>query len=460
MSLKHVFTLFFISLFYSNSLTFQDNIFRKSLENNPNKNIMISPYSLYKILSLLSNGSTGNTKKEILELLYPDKEIDDTILEKMNSKIYESNSNIQSEDEIDDSNPKQCSGGDCKVTFKEANAIFMRDSIELQDEFKKICDNYNNSYFELVDVDQVNNFCKEKTEGKIDHIIDQITELTKMLLVNALLFKGTWEKKFDGVYTNKQDFLNSDNTTVKVDTMFQFFEQTMYFEDEKAQIISLPYISNKLETKMIIIKPNLAKYSSALDFLDKEKIIFSEIESKLEYTENVNLYLPKFIYESNFDIKKVLKDLGMISAFDSSKATLDYILKGSYVGQFLHKTFIDLNENGTEASASTVAEIKLNGTRSDKEYHMHINNSFIFMIQSDKINDIDDNYLMPFIGIVNNLKESNEPDTDNSTTRISNVNETNDTSLDDEPVKIPNYGMNFKINLLLNISLMALLLSL
>ena len=96
----------------------------------------------------------------------------------------------------------------------------------------------------------------------------------------------------------------------------------------------------------------------------------------------------------------------MISAFDSSKANLDNIIHGTYIGQFLHQTFINVTENGTEASAATVVEIRTNGTSlfSKEKYYMHVNNSFIFMIQSNKINDFDNNYLMPFIGIVNNLK--------------------------------------------------------
>jgi serpin B len=449
-------------LIVSNSLSFQDNIFRKSIENNKEDNLMISPYSLYKILSLLSNGATGNTQKEVLELLYPDREIDSSLLGKINSNMAQLKSNIKSEDIIDESNSNQCSGGDCKVTLKEANGIFLRNYINLKDEFKKVCDNYENSYFELIDVAQVNKFCSDKTEGKIDHIINNIDSLTQMLLVNTLFFKGTWKEKFDVADTKKEIFLNSDKTKVEVDTMFKNFENVMYYQDDKAQIISLPYISNKLDSKMIIIKPNLNKYSSPLDYLNQEKINLTEIESKLEDTYNVNLYLPKFSFKSQFDIRKVLIDLGMVSAFDNTKAKLDNIIPGTFVGQFLHKTFIDVNENGTEASGATIAEIRTNSTGFfDEEYHMHVNNSFIFMIQSDLINDIDDNYLMPFIGIVNNLNGINSNDDDNSSsnthTNSSTNSSTKETSEDDEPIKFANSGTNFKYNLAIIITLMILL---
>ena len=407
MSLK-IFPLLFIFtlLIQSNSLLFQDILFRKSIENNPGKNIMISPYSLYKILSLLSNGSINNTQKEILQLLFPNKNIDNSLLQKINSNIIQTQLNIESENIIDNSNPNNCKDGECKVSLKEANAIFMRNYIQLKDEFKEVCDNYKNSYFKLIDVEQINKFCAENTDGKIDHIINNIDILTQLLLVNVLYFKGTWLKKFGEKTTKKKYFLNYDNTKVEVDTMYKYFENIMFYEDNNVQIISLPYISNKLNFEMVIIKPNLNKYSSPLDYLNKENINFSDIYSKLKSTKNVYLYLPKFSFKSNFDIKKVLIDLGMISAFDSSKANLDNIIHGTYIGQFLHQTFINVTENGTEASAATVVEIRTNGTSlfSKEKYYMHVNNSFIFMIQSNKINDFDNNYLMPFIGIVNNLK--------------------------------------------------------
>ena len=113
---------------------------------------------------------------------------------------------------------------------------------------------------------------------------------------------------------------------------------------------------------------------------------------------NIHLYLPRFTYTYEIDLKNILQDLGIISAFSQDKAKFDNIVEGIYLGEFFQKTYIDVNENGTEASEVSVAIFKTNSTGIlFKEYYMDVNSSFIYMIQSDEIKDTDNNYLMPFI---------------------------------------------------------------
>ena len=185
-------SIFFLLLILEcNSLSYQDNLFRKIIEKNEGENVMISPLSLYQILSLLLNGALGETQKEILKVLFPDKEID---INKINTNVNEIISTIESE------NTKKsnsiCFEGDCQIHFNDVNGIFTKKGVELTDQFKTICDNYNTSFYELISAEQVNNFCSENTNGKIDHILDKIDPKLVLLLVNAIYFKGTWEEKF------------------------------------------------------------------------------------------------------------------------------------------------------------------------------------------------------------------------------------------------------------------------
>ena len=92
------------------------------------------------------------------------------------------------------------------------------------------------------------------------------------MIINPIYFKGAWTDKFKETSTQKSAFINYNKKEIQVDTMYQNYERGMYYEDDKVQIISLPYVSNKLEFKMIIILPNLNKYSSPLDYLNKENI--------------------------------------------------------------------------------------------------------------------------------------------------------------------------------------------
>ena len=159
---------------------------------------------------------------------------------------------------------------------------------------------------------------------------------------------------------------------------------------------------------MIIILPNSKKYSSPLDYLTKEKISLNEIYSKLKSKPNIHLYLPKFKYEFESDFTEILKDLGINLAF-SEVADFSNLCQNedTNIGKIFQKTYINLNENGTEAAAVTAGLVYPTSVE-EKEYFMNVDHSFIYIIQSNKIEDIDNKYLMPFIGIVNELKESGE----------------------------------------------------
>ena len=212
---------------------------------------------------------------------------------------------------------------------------------------------------------------------------------------------------------------------------------------------------------MTIILPNEKKYSSPMDYLNEEKINFHEISSKLEYKNNIHLYLPKFKYALKINLKSILMKLGMTSAFavgaDFSKLTNGACL----ISKFFQKTYIDLNENGTEAAAVTVAVFTNSKgpiILDDIQRYMHVNHSFIYLIESNEIKDTDNNNIMPFVGIVNYIEGSkdnsgnNQPvneEPKNST--LTNPDEPTDNVTDkstDEPEKFlpKNLGNNLKVS--------------
>ena len=155
-------------------------------------------------------------QKEILKVLFPDKEID---IYKINTNVNEIISTIELENTKNSNSI--CLYGDCKIHFNDVNGIFTKKGVELTDQFKTICDNYNTSFYELISAEQVNNFCSENTNGKINKIIDNIDSSLVLLLVNAIYFKGNREEKFSQKNTKKRKFINYDKTEVNVDTMYQ-----------------------------------------------------------------------------------------------------------------------------------------------------------------------------------------------------------------------------------------------
>ena len=185
-------SIFFLLLILEcNSLSYQDNLFRKIIEKNEGENVMISPLSLYQFLSLLSNGASGDTQKEILKVLFPDKEMD---INKINENVNEIISTIESENEKNSNSI--CLEGDCQIHFNDVNGIFTKKGVELTGQFKTICDNYNTSFYELISAEQVNNFCSENTNGKIDHILDKIDPKLVLLLVMLFILKELGKKNF------------------------------------------------------------------------------------------------------------------------------------------------------------------------------------------------------------------------------------------------------------------------
>ena len=150
--------------------------------------------------------------------------------------------------------------------------------------------------------------------------------------------------------------------------------------------------------------------------------------------------MPKFKYEFESDFTKILKDLGINLAFLENADFGNLCQKETYVDRIFQKTYINLNENGTEAAAVTAVNMYPISIE-EEEYYMNVDHSFIYILQSNKIEDIDNKYLMPFIGIVNELKESGEKG-DNNDKPSDEKGDNNDKPSDekgedeDDPIKL------------------------
>ena len=284
---KFYLVIFIIILIKCENLIFQTNLFHNlqkvinnklpSLTNYIYKktNICISPLSIYQIMSLVSNGANGKTQKEILESLIPFK-----------------NNNLKIQIELNKNNINILKLYNDNKKISIANAIMSK--IPITEDFSLICKRYNAFFSILKNVEQVNKWFEEKTKGKIKKILDNIKGI-ELILLNVVYFKNDWEFPFEKRATSKQNFYNENKSISKVDMMFKKFYSIMYYEDDNIQMIELPYKDNNLS--MIIILPSKEKYSSSFDYLNKEKIDFSNLILKLENNKIVKLNLPKFEFE-------------------------------------------------------------------------------------------------------------------------------------------------------------------
>ena len=353
---------FVLILLSINLLTcsFQSTIFNRMSKDKKGENLIISPLSIFQALSLTANGAKGKTQSEMLDLLQC-KSIDD--LNKVNYQILSAFKDF--------------------TTIDIANAV-MTKFTPLED-FISIAKKYSAPIEPLVSVEQVNKWCSEKTHGKIDKILDELDPYTRMILLNAVYFKGEWVSKFKSVQTKKLPFYNLGKEEKEVDTMDKI-NHFKYYEDKKVQAIELLFKDDYMSA--IIILPaegtDVNKYIDTLSISNSE---YNKIIDGLKRAK-VHLQLPKFELEFKEKLNEVLKDLGMYNAFSEIDADFTGLREEGqlFVNQVIHKTYLKVFEDGCEAAAVTAIEVATNSLPiEEKIYDMKINRPFLFLLKNSKL---------------------------------------------------------------------------
>ena len=312
---------------------------------------MVSPLSIYHILSLTANGAANTTMVEMLQLLGHKSKLD---LNKENITISSILSALKS--------------------IKIANAIFTK--FKPEQTFLNSVEKYKSTIDDLISAEQVNTWCSKATEKTINKIIDDISNVL-IILINAIYFKGNWEKKFDKKLTNKMVFYNYNKKEKQTDFM-HITNNFDYFEDDNIQAIQLNY--NKDNLKAFIILPKKEKdINNYIKDLTKEK--YEEIIKGLTNIK-VALSLPKFEIKYEDELKDVLISMGMKEAFGAADFSVMKKEKDIFISRVIHKTYIKVDEEGTVAAAVTAVVMKRMVVRVN---NMNINHPFLFIIRSDDL---------------------------------------------------------------------------
>ena len=336
---------------------FQTSVFRETNNDFLGKNVCISPLSIFQVLGLTTNGAKGVTQDEMVFAL------ETTSLENLN----DINLNIlQSIKKFE--------------TVEIANGVMT--TFEPTKMFLKVCIKYEASILPLKSVEQVNEWCSEKTHGKITKILDELNRDTVMILINAVYFKADWQHPFNPSYTYTGEFTDP---TVKGGTKeVQFMTQTKnfnYYEDNNVQVVELPY-KNDSTSAIVILPKEKIDVDTYLKSLDDNVLntILNGFTSK-----RVSLSLPKFEIEFESKFKEILKRLGMVQAFD---ITADFngikCSGGIKVNDVIHKTYLKVDEKGTEAAAITAVDM-IATTALVEIIRMNVNRPFLFLLRSTKL---------------------------------------------------------------------------
>jgi serpin B len=220
----------------------------------------------------------------------------------------------------------------------------------------------------------------EHTENKIENLLPPgaVDSLTRLVLTNAIYFHASWLFPFSESATGENNFTLLDNSKVTVQMMSEV-EELRYAEGEGYQAVELPYENG--DASMLIILPTLDKFNEFETTLNAERV--SEIVENLEYG-NVDLKMPKFEFEKSLGLGQILQEMGMSAAFDFSRADFSGIddNRDLYITNVLHKAFISVNENGTEAAAATAVIVGMGAFPPPTE-EISIDHPFIFMIRNN-----------------------------------------------------------------------------
>ncbi len=317
-----------------------------------NDNIFISPLSISMALGMVLHGARNETQQEMKETL-----------EFHNLSIDEINHSYRG---LLDLLPYV----DPSIEMIIANSVWYRYTFPVLEEFIETNKKYFDAEVQALDFDKpeasqiMNNWVNRKTNGHIDEIVpDDIDPLTVMYLINAIYFKGDWTYQFDRDDTREADFTLPDGTTKKVQMMQQENAFRMY-RSLDVNILELPY-GDEHYSMIIILPPRDVSIHEFTGSITAEK--WQEWMNMIpdKGRDGSMVYLPRFTLEYKKSLPEVLKALGMELAFIPHLADFSGVYdqtkepRNAYISDVMHKTFVDVNEEGTEAAAATSVEVSL-----------------------------------------------------------------------------------------------------
>jgi serine protease inhibitor len=306
-------------------------------------NFFISPLSVGYALGMTFNGAAGETREGIKKTLDFGNLSDDEI----NHSYY----NLR----------KQLMGMDKKVEMEIANSVWFRNDLQVKNAFKGILAEYYDAvatglnFGDPAAKDIINKWIESKTRGKIRDMLDQIPADAVMYLVNAIYFKADWTFQFDKSATKKEPFKLNNGSEKLVDMMFSKGVEVSYIVSDKFTYIEVPYGNRQFV--MSVMLPNQGyTVDDVFSSLGADQLKNLSGQAR---KITVELKLPKFKLEYKKLLNDHLSDMGMARAFTPSAEFPDLFEDplSLMISRVLHQSFIEVNEEGSEAAAATIVEI-------------------------------------------------------------------------------------------------------
>jgi len=336
------------------------------------ENLFYSPTSISLAVAMVFLGSRGNTAEQIAKAFkWYGHEFEDVhlALKSLQEAVLESEHD--------------------NLELKIANRIWGHSELEETAEFKENSLGFYNAHVAKVDFKEsserarkeINNWVEQNTAGKIKGFLPPkaVNRDTRMALINAIYFKGTWLHEFQKEKTHHAPFyISSDLENVVEVEMMSHTTKHSYFADEEngCKIIELPYSGNDIS--MFIVLPNEINGVSRLERMITTEIMSTWIRSAQNTTVKVSI--PKFVLSQHFELKDVLSELGVYDLFQPGISDLSGLssVESLHVSHVIHKAHINVNEQGTEAAAASGVLVQKRSIDLHPEFHA--DHPFVFFV--------------------------------------------------------------------------------
>jgi serpin B len=354
-----------------------NNNFSLNLFNNVNaedqeKNVFLSPVSASFALGMTMNGADGNTFEEMKNTLG----FEDLSLDEINATYSTLIGELYN-----------VSDG---VEFNLANSIWYSIQFSLQDKFRQLNENYFNAKVEGLDfgdaentLNTINSWVEDQTKNRIKDLVTELDPNACMFLINAIYFNATWKYQFDTENTKTGTFWIDNNQSVVCDMMtmkhyFKFAQATDY------DALELPYGNENYA--MLLVLPKTEDINTFISIIN-DSVVEDIIETLGE--DSVNIFIPKLEIEYEKELNNVLQTMGISQAFEQSanfSKMFNEMESGIWIEKVKQKSFLKVNEEGTEAAAATA--VQMNFESVSDEIFLTFNRPFIFFILEKRTNTI------------------------------------------------------------------------
>ncbi|XP_039110503.1 alpha-1-antitrypsin-like [Hyaena hyaena] len=326
-----------------NLADFAFGMYRQVAHESNTTNIFFSPVSIATAFAMLSLGAKGNTHDQILEGL------GFNLTERAESEVHQGFQQLL----------RTLNQPDSQLQLTTGSGLFINESVKLLDKFLQDIKNlYHSEAFSInfghneEAKRQINNYVEKGTQGKIVDLVQDLDKDTVFALVNYIFFKGKWEKPFEPEHTTEEDFHVDEDTTVKVPMMSRLGMFDVHYCDKLASwVLLMDYVGN---ATAFFILPDQGKMQQLEAMLSRD--VLAKFLEK-QHTRSANVHFPKLSISGTYDLKNVLRKLGITKIF-TYEADLSGVTEGGHLilSEALHKAVLTIDERGTEAAGATFLE--------------------------------------------------------------------------------------------------------